>query len=212
MIDFTDIQSLKLRLSKPLPGITSHLKMAPEHRAKELEDASSQKPTAKKSAVMILFFIDKQKNTKIIFIRRSDYVGIHAGQMGLPGGRYEEEDKDTLITALRETTEEIGISAEKIEVVGKLSGIYIPSSNFFVDPYIGFLKEKPEYTIDAREVKEVVEINLSDLIKEDAVRYKHFVTHGKSQTTLAPYYLIDNVEIWGATAMIISELIDIIKE
>lgn len=212
MIDFKDIQSLKLRLSEPLPGITSHLKMAPEHRAKELEDASLKKPAAKKSAVMILFFIDKQKNTKIIFIRRSDYVGIHAGQMGLPGGRYEEADKETLITALRETTEEIGIPAKKIEVLGKLSGIYIPPSNFFVDPYIGFLKEKPEYTIDAREVKEVVEINLSDLIKEDAVRYKHFVTHGKAQTTLAPYYLIDNVEIWGATAMIISELIDIIKE
>jgi 8-oxo-dGTP pyrophosphatase MutT (NUDIX family) len=212
MIDFTDIQSLKLRLSKPLPSITSHLKMAPEHRAKELEDASSQKLAAKKSAVMILFFIDEQNDTKIIFIRRSDYVGIHAGQMGLPGGRYEETDKDTLITALRETNEEIGVSAEKIEVVGKLSGIYIPPSNFLVDPYVGFLKEKPEYTIDTREVKEVVEISLSDLMSENAVRHKHFVTHGKSQTTLAPYYLIDNVEIWGATAMIISELIDIIKE
>jgi 8-oxo-dGTP pyrophosphatase MutT (NUDIX family) len=212
MKDVINIHNLKLRLSRPLPGILSHLKMAPEHRARELDEASSQQLTAKKSAVMILFFIDNQQKAKIIFIRRSDYVGIHAGQMGLPGGRYEESDENTLITALRETTEEIGIPSEKIEVLGKLSGIYIPPSNFYVDPYIGFLSEKPEYAIDTREVKEVIEICLSDLMSDNAVQYKHFVTHGKSQTTLAPYYLIDNVEIWGATAMIVSELIDIIKE
>lgn len=210
-MDNSDLLSLiKEQLSHPLPGIESQLRMSPKHRAEELKDAQSKISNAKRSGVMLLLY-NANDDVKLVCIRRSDYVGIHAGQMGLPGGRYEELDRNTLQTALRETEEEIGVSGNNIEIAGRLSGLYIPPSNFYVDPYVGFLKQKPVYHIDVREVKAVEEISLNELLKESAVKTKEFKTHGKESKTQAPYYEIGNVEIWGATAMILSEFLEIVK-
>ncbi len=206
------LHQLEEKLNKPLKGMASQLLMAPKHRLAEMEDAKNKIKHARYSGVMILFFVNDNEELCIVFIRRSDYVGIHAGQMGLPGGRYEEKDENTMQTALRETFEEIGIEPEKIKVIGRLTGLYIPPSNFHVDPYIGFLAEKPDYKIDTREVKNVVELKLSDFFSANAIQWKDFKTHGSEKLTSAPFYKIGETEIWGATAMIISELLDMLKQ
>lgn len=154
-------EELKQKLSKPLPGNVAHLKMASKHRAQEILNKQDIPKTAKKSAVLMLFFHEAD-TLKMIVIRRSHYVGIHSGQIAFPGGRYEEEDKTVRTTALREIEEEIGIPESKIEIIGRLSDIYVPPSNFLISVFVGYLANKPEYTIEEREVDEVIEIPFPD--------------------------------------------------
>ena len=126
-------------------------------------------------------------------------------------GRYEEEDGEVRVTALREIEEEIGIPAEKIEIIGRLSDIYVPPSNFLISVFVGHLAEKPQYKIDEREVDEVIEIPFSDFFKPDVVKQKDFYVNSIKAVSNAPYFDVTNAEIWGASAMVISELLDILK-
>ena len=203
-------ETIKLRLADPLPGIDSHLKMAPKNRAEELLTKKDEIHDAKKSAVMILFFHD-DTGLKMIVIRRSIYVGIHSGQIAFPGGRYEEEDGNVQITALREIEEEIGIVRDKIEVLGRLSDIYVPPSNFLISVFVGYLNEKPQYKIEEREVAEIIEIPFAEFLKQDVIKLKDFYINSENVVTNAPYFDITNAEIWGASAMVISELLSVLN-
>lgn len=203
-------EELKQKLSKPLPGNVAHLKMASKHRAQEILNKQDIPKTAKKSAVLMLFFHEAD-TLKMIVIRRSHYVGIHSGQIAFPGGRYEEEDKTVRTTALREIEEEIGIPESKIEIIGRLSDIYVPPSNFLISVFVGYLANKPEYTIEEREVDEVIEIPFSDFFKPDAIKQKDFYVGSLKAATKAPYFDVTNAEIWGASAMVINELLELIK-
>ena len=203
-------ETIKLRLADPLPGIDSHLKMAPKNRAEELLTKKDEIHDAKKSAVMILFFHD-DTGLKMIVIRRSIYVGIHSGQIAFPGGRYEEEDGNVQITALREIEEEIGIVRDKIEVLGRLSDIYVPPSNFLISVFVGYLSEKPQYKIEEREVAEIIEIPFAEFLKQDVIKLKDFYVNSEKVVTNAPYFDITNAEIWGASAMVISELLSVLN-
>lgn len=203
-------QHIQERLSGQLPGEAAHFKMAPEHREAELKAVDMSRVTPKQSAVLILLF-EKEGELQVVFIRRSDYVGIHAGQIAFAGGRYEESDGDLRITALREVEEEIGIAADKIEILGVLSDLYVPPSNFMVRPFVGFLKEEPTYQLDTREVKSIHEIPLKVLMDEEIIREKSFFAHGTQHDIKAPYYHAGDVHIWGASAMILTEFIDTIK-
>jgi len=203
-------QDLKFRLSKPLPGVTSHQKMAPKHHVEELTNRKYPVPNAKKSAVQILFFHENDI-LKMIVIRRSVYVGVHSGQIAFPGGRYEEEDGDVKVTAFREIEEEIGIPEQKIEIIGRLSDIYVAPSNFLISVFVGYLDEKPIYKFDEREVNEVIEIPFDDFFKSDVIKYKDFYINSIKAISEAPYFDVTNAEIWGASAMVISELLDVLQ-
>ncbi len=203
-------EKLKQKLNKPLPGLTSHLKMAPASRVAEIENIESYYENAKKSAVMILLY-QENNSTKVIFIRRSFYVGIHAGQIAFPGGRFEDSDLMIENTALREIEEEIGITADKIEILGRLSDIYVPPSNFLISIFVGYLKEKPAYNIDEREVAEVIEIDLADFFRENIIHQKDFLVPSADTTVNALYYKVGNIDLWGASAMVMTEFLDIIK-
>ncbi len=205
------IDQLKRKLQQPLPGVSSHLKMAPPHRAHEIINHLDNSENAKKSAVLILFF-HKDNVLKMIVIRRSIYVGIHSGQIAFPGGRFEEEDIDVRTTALREIKEEIGISEDKIEIIGRLSDIYVPPSNFLISVFVGYLAEKPVYNIDEREVDEVIEIPFAEFYKSEILKEKDFYVNSIKAADKAPYFNTTNAEIWGASAMVISELLDVIAE
>ncbi|HEY6915715.1 MAG TPA: CoA pyrophosphatase [Paludibacter sp.] len=200
---------LKYKLSMPLPGVAAHLKMAPASRAHELISNNDNSLNARKSAVLILFFHDEDV-LKMIVIRRSVYVGIHSGQIAFPGGRYEEEDKDLRTTALREIEEEIGIPEDKIEILGRLSDIYVPPSNFMISVFVGYLAEKPEYKIDEREVDEVIEIPFSDFFKPNLIKEKDFYVGSLRAAKKVPYFDVTNAEIWGASAMVVSELLEML--
>jgi len=185
--------------------------MAPEHREEELLAVKGDEYSPRLSAVMIIFF-HEDKRLKIVFIRRSEYVGIHSGQIAFPGGRYEETDIDFRFTALREVEEEIGIKADSIEILGQLSDLYVPRSNFLMKIFVGYTKEKPEYVIDTREVNEVLEFDVDDFRAADVVKRKDFKAYNIDRTIKAPYYDINGTIIWGATAMVLTELLDLLNQ
>ena len=96
--------------------------------------------------------------------QRCQYDGKHSGQISFPGGKVEETDKDIYHTALRETNEEIGVIMQDIEVIGQLTNVFIPVSNFLVFPIVGFINYLPQFNIDNNEVEELIELKLTDLI------------------------------------------------
>ncbi|HLP04809.1 MAG TPA: CoA pyrophosphatase [Paludibacter sp.] len=202
---------IKQKLSGSLPGMDAHLRMAPASRARELENVSGKLENARKSAVMMLFF-GEAEDLKMIVIRRSNYVGIHAGQIAFPGGRYEEGDGDVQETAYRELEEEIGITRDKIELLGRLTDIYVPPSNFLISIFVGYLEERPLYKIQDREVAEVIEVPLQEFFSPNVVKFKDFYVSSLKAAANAPYFDVTNAEIWGASAMVISELLELLKE
>jgi 8-oxo-dGTP pyrophosphatase MutT (NUDIX family) len=199
------IAELQKRLVNNLPGEAAQLKMAPITRLIELErERTSVEP--RKSAVLVVFFPDKGK-VKIILIKRAVDQTVHSGQISFPGGKLEKTDKDLKQTALRETQEEIGLNPEKLTIIGSLSKLYIPPSNFDVYPFVGFVEQMPALKIN-REVQHVLEVDFDELRKPEICIEKP-IFHRTGKEVNVPSYVIQDEIIWGATAMIISELLEI---
>ena len=207
---YLPIEELKQKLQEPLPGVTSHLKMAPRQRADEYSGLNGLKPLARNSAVLILLFPENGL-LKTVFIKRSVYDGVHSGQISFPGGKYENTDTSFEVTALRETKEEIGVDRDEIEIIGQLTDFYIPPSNFLVKVFVGYSAQQPIYITDKKEVQSVVEVNLDDFYDPRNISEKEFYSTSRKLKIVAPCYMINNVEIWGATAMIVSELLDVLN-
>jgi 8-oxo-dGTP pyrophosphatase MutT (NUDIX family) len=206
-----NIELIKQKLQQPLPGLPSQLKMAPPNRANQLLQQKQKMQFARQSAVMVLLFHDEGL-LKTVFIKRSEYDGVHSGQISFPGGQFEKFDSSFEATAIRETNEEIGVKEDRIELIGKLTELYIPPSNFMVKVFVGYCAQRPEYIIDKREVQRVIEVELSTLYNEKAKTKMEILSSTTGIKTLVPCYEVNNERIWGATAMIVSELIDIIKD
>jgi 8-oxo-dGTP pyrophosphatase MutT (NUDIX family) len=206
MTDFTTfIDKLKTRLQQPLPGLTAHSIMASETRLK-LKMPSPNERT-RESAVLILFY-PSDNQVFIPLILRPQYDGVHGGQMAFPGGRAEKEDENLTRTALREAQEEIGVRVSDIKVLGKLTKLFIPPSNFYVQPVVGYMTRKPDFYPDPREVDKVIEIALEDLKNPSLIGRKTLNVRGIEVDT--PFYDILETTVWGATAMMISELLVVI--
>jgi len=204
------IDKLKERLEKPLPGLQAQLQMAPPARG----DRPLQVPSdARHSAVLALLYPHEDK-VHTVFMKRADDGHVHSGQISFPGGKVEEVDDTYVDTALREANEELGIPADRVEVLGKLTELYIPPSNFLVYPTLGFMTERPDFVIDPKEVAYEIEVDLPTLLDgshrkvreiEQRTRWGHYKTQ-------APSYLIHQEHIiWGATAMMLSELLVIVE-
>lgn len=192
----------------PLPASESHLKMAPMERIKMLKLWDYSQLNPKKAAVMALFY-PKNNQTHLVLIQRTAH-GVHSSQIALPGGKQEEQDPNLAYTAVRETQEEIGIEARKINMITPLSAIYVPPSNFLVHPYIGHLEQTPEFTLQADEVAQIIEVPLADFLS--APTTLHNIKASYSEFTGVPAYTIHGNIVWGATAMILSELKDVLSK
>jgi len=192
----------------PLGGLTSQFKMAPELRKKyTLEDIESQKP--KESAVLALFYPDKHLNTKIILMLRASYNGVHSAQISFPGGKKEKNDSTLQHTALRETEEEIGIAKNEIKLLRQLTKTYIPPSNFWVTPFMGLLENTPQFNPN-KEVEKLIEISLADVLDENSLSSRNLTT-SYMQNIDVPCFKLNNYTVWGATAMMLSEIKDLLK-
>ena len=208
MNDF--IKNIKTALEGGLPGEKLQQKLSPETRY--AENISFAGKTAKESAVMILIFGDKplsKKELQIVLIKRNDDGQPHSGQISFPGGRYEDKDNDLITTAIREAEEEVGISGEKITILGKLTPLYIPVSNFNVCPVVVYSSENVEFKPNNSEVAYIIKVKISDLI-EAPIYKKKIKRYGKE--FVIPYFNFNNEHVWGATAMILSEFRDIITK
>ncbi len=160
------------------------------------------------AAVLILIF-PANSEPFTVFMKRNEYPGIHSGQISLPGGKFEETDANLQQTALRETSEELGILSEKIKLIGKLSPLFIPISRINVHPFIGFVDVKPKWKPDFNEVTYLIETSIKDLSSPLAVKSEIWQLHGNNLEV--PFYLLYNEKIWGATAMIIAEFLEVLQ-
>tara|TARA_R110002073_G_scaffold72537_1_gene177737 strand:+ start:780506 stop:781174 length:669 start_codon:yes stop_codon:yes gene_type:complete len=201
----THISSLK---DVPLGGIDSQFKMAPALR-KQFSLESIIKPNAKKSAVLALFYPNEINQTTFLLTLRAQYNGTHSSQISFPGGKVEKNDINLQNTALRETNEETGILTKDIKIYRELSKTYIPPSNFWVTPYIGYLDFKPQF-IANNEVDTFIEVTLSDLLDDTTVTTKNLTTSYMKNIDV-PCFKLNDYIVWGATAMILSEIKDLLK-
>lgn len=195
--------ALAARLKLPLPGATVQDRMSSRVRL-PLEKYLGKHPDYRISAVLMLLYpIDRVVHTMII--RRPSYEGIHSGQLALPGGKKDEQDASVLDTALRETMEEVGVTVSPEAVIGELTSLYIPPSNFLVHPFVAWLDERPAFTPDPREVDVVIEVSLSTFI-DPHIKARKRIYIGANTFVDAPSYVLGENNLWGATAMMFSEM------
>lgn len=201
------IAFLKQQFLKPLPGREAQYLMAPETRLTE-EKHLELFPEFKVSCVLFLLYPSANK-TMLVLIERGGSTGIHSGQIALPGGKHETSDASLQATALREAEEETGIQTKDVCVIGQLTDLFITASKFKVFPFVGYLNYRPDFVANEAEVKSIIETDIEILLNDEIKRKKEFVTiYGRLP---APYFKYDQYEIWGATAMMISEFAQLFK-
>ena len=165
----------------------------------------------KRAGVMALFYPDYQEETRLLLILRKAYEGVHSNQIGFPGGKVEESDKDLKETALRETHEEVGVQPDEIEVIKELSEIYIPPSNFMVQPYLGIYPRPKPFLIQESEVEALVEVYLRDFL-DDSNHIEEILSTSYAKNIHVPAYKLNGYTVWGATAMMMSEIKELLKQ
>jgi 8-oxo-dGTP pyrophosphatase MutT (NUDIX family) len=193
-----------------LPAVAAHLKMAPLERVEALKNLDINAKNPRIAAVMMLLY-PKNEITHLVLIVRNAYNGVHSSQIAFPGGKYEIEDENYEQTALRETYEEVGVLPEKITVLKAFTPMYIPPSNFLVYPFLGICKEEIYFYPDPKEVADIIELPLSVFLDDEIVIETKLTTSYATNISV-PAFKIENHIVWGATAMILSELKEVLKE
>jgi 8-oxo-dGTP pyrophosphatase MutT (NUDIX family) len=200
------IDRLSRELKNPLPGSTAHKKMAPPDRLLEPPPGNTN---INQASVLLLLFHEDDK-LKTVFIRRPTSMKNHAGQIALPGGKSEITDKDLSETALREAEEEIGINTDQVEIIGQLSPLYVRISNFSIQTFIGWSRQIPSFKIDNSEVASIHIVQVDDLVNPESLQIQEVNT--SIGITRFPGYWVNDIFIWGATAMILSEFIEVYRK
>lgn len=203
------IQSLEKELQKPLPGEETQLLMAPQHRKAELERYKNDYDYRASSVLIPLYYKDGAIYTT--FIKRTKDKSVHSEQISFPGGKQDPEDVSPEATAIREAEEEIGLKKENIKVLGQLTELYIPVSQFKVLPFVAALDIIPEFAPNNFEVSEIIEERIEVLMDENIKGIKQ-ITTSNGRIINAPFFDIQGHIVWGATAMMLSEFISIIKK
>lgn len=194
-------------LNRTLPGADAQYEMAPDHRAGP--EATFHPPADARVAAVLILIYEHVDGLYIPMMQRPPNTGPHSRQISFPGGAFENTDPDLIYTALRESAEEMGIEPERVRILGQLSRLYVPPSNYLVYPFLGWSRERPNFRPDPVEVEEVLEISLTDLL-DRSNRQKEERLH-KGSSIQVPYFAINGRKIWGASAMMMSELLAILE-
>ena len=203
-MDLISFLSLSAKLKeKELAGNLAHSLMAPPYRMKQLMSIPTSQSKHKKAAVLLLFFPSAQGELHFVLTRRRVYKGIHSGQICFPGGKPDPFDNDLWSTALRETHEEVGIQSDQINYLRSMTRITVPHSNFLIVPYVGYIDKPSVFTPDPKEVEAILEISFREFIYKMPIMTKQY-TYSKASVDV-PTYVFDQNEVWGVTAMILSE-------
>lgn len=216
-MNFKDLKRIipKLKLSN-LNSKTSQIKLAPSFR-KEFIKLNSNKLLNSKKAAVIAALYEYDNEVRLILILRNTYNGVHSNQIGFPGGRVEDYDKTLFDTAIRETYEEIGVRVQKNELIRELHEIYIPPSNFNVYPFLVILNHPPSFVKDDKEVKEVITIDLESLLNCKITQTQIPIPEKLNELNIqndveVPAFKLAGYNVWGATAMMLSEIRDLIND
>ena len=212
------IENIRNNIVRKLPGVKSWSRMAVKSiqngsksndRIIDYEKLSSEEKVKnmKKAAVLVCFF---KKNNELFFplIRRPMHEKNHPGQIALPGGSMEKnENLET--TALREAFEEVGINPKSVNIIGRMTPLPVPVSKYLIYPFVGVTNTEPEWKLNDKEVDELIIMSFNELINSDngySEKWEY-----KENPIRVPIFKVSNVEIWGATAAVLSELIDLSK-
>lgn len=203
-------EQLRTILADQLPGQEAHLEVVPFNRIISAEQLKTS-GEYRESAVGILLF-ESNNSIHSILIQRPTYNGTHSNQIAFPGGKMDPTDIDLEFTARRECKEEINIPHDKGELLGSLTSVYIPVSGFKVQPHLFFLDSLPELVPDPREVDQILTFDIFDLLKDNIIQKTDIqLTNGVKQKDV-PYFAIEDKIVWGATAMMLSELRAILRK
>ncbi len=196
-------QNLIARLQSELPGERAHIHFYPDRiKNKSVENINDKKL----SAVGIHLYPEKE-SIFFILIKRPNYNGYHSGQIAFPGGKKDATDINLLQTAKRESFEELNISMNIGELICELTPVYIPVSNFLVQPFVFLHHEKPNM-LKNHEVAEVIEISLDELVNEENIGEINLENIGLSSV---PAFIFEKCQVWGATALMLSEMKEMLK-
>lgn len=203
-MDYDFIEALSNQLQFGLPGQEAQFRMAHVVR----QQAAKPPPNARQAGVLALLY-PKQTNWHLVFIERQPHYGHdrHAGQISFPGGKYEDADSSLQQTALRETEEEVGVPRHAVNMLGKLTELYIPVSNFLVHPYLGIAEDRPQFVPDTTEVKAILEVPFAHLCNPATRQTTHLQLSSNITLKNVPYFNVEGKILWGATAMMVSELL-----
>lgn len=160
------------------------------------------------SVLISLYLHNEELHT--VLMKRPSYKGVHSGQVSFPGGKKEDGDDDLITTALREAHEEVGIVPDKVNIIGTLSELYIPPSNFLVLPVLGYLEEKPELVPDMHEVEAILEVPFKHFFQKESLKEGN-IPVGNGYKIKAPYFDVEGHVVWGATAMILNEMMEVVN-
>ena len=212
------IKNIRNNLEIELPGIKSWNRMAVEPMQESITineriinykelSAKENVESMKKAAVLICFF-RKDDDYYFPLIKRPMHERNHPGQIALPGGSMERNEV-LKTTALREAFEEVGIQSNNVDVIGQMTPLPVPVSRYLIYPFVGITEAEPKWILNEKEVDELIVLKFVDLIKSDNGYYEEW--NIKDKMLKVPIFKIMNIKIWGATAAILSELIDLSK-
>jgi len=206
MLKFT-VEMIEAELRRPLPGVKAQLRMAPRPGSLKLPTPQS---TPKKSGVLILLF-PSIKTDELCFVltRRTESVADHKGQVSLPGGAVDPDDPSIAHTALREACEEVGVCSDTMRILGSLTPIYIPPSDFCVQPYVAYLSQPPQFFPQPEEVAEILEVPLPFLLDEKNIVVEEWILD--DEVKQVPFFNVYGHKVWGATAVVLSEFAAILE-
>ena len=200
------IDELRRRLADELPGEAAQYRMAPAARP-SMREALSAAGQQRQSAVLLYLFPERGE-WRTVLMKRPDYDGAHGGQVSIPGGQLEPGEDHTR-AALREFEEETGVSVGTDQLLGSLSELFIPTSNFLVRPFVACASGRPCFRPDPQEVEEIIELTIPTLMSEVTVR-RGRVRLSTGLRVETPYFDVGGHWVWGATAMILSELKEVL--
>ena len=201
------INELEEMLKGKLPAHDAHRKVM-NHR-KAVHQLDGKNLNARQSAVLIHIY-PKNNQLHTVFIQRPIYEGVHSGQIAFPGGKAEEFDAGIEVTALREADEELNIKATDLKVIGKLTPIYVPPSNFMIHPIIGYQESRPNFIIQESEVASYIECKLIHLIGDDKLISSEVIAGGNKMS--AKGFQLGEHFVWGATGMMIKEFAEVLGQ